>query len=404
MKIAISIPTGFHARELLLPLAEHLEKDASIDEVSVITPAAPYHTELFPTLSKKFSWHKNPADLAGHISLLSSIKPSVILTPTVGLDLADTNIIRAGKKIGIPTVTFVASWDNVFKMERLRDKGFSGVHKNVAADYEFPQFMAVWNQMNYDHILKKFAEEIDSTHLTITGPPRFDHFAHVERIPSKEELIRYLGWGVEKASLPLLHFATTELYPFEYIIREVHRAQKKSKIPSALLYASVHPGGDISKHQHYTKYGAQVKYSFGRRENSPLPQFAYLPTAEEIYMLIALWKHTAVLINQSSTVAIESMAADIPVINVTYGQPFDWVGWRRSMVYRDFQQHYQYITDYGGTTLVQHPRQLVTEINRSLENPQHKQAERRQTLLHLITHADGKNSERFISYLKACAA
>jgi hypothetical protein len=258
--------------------------------------------------------------------------------------------------------------------------------------------------MNYDHLLEKFENEIDENHLTITGPPRFDHFVHEERIPTKEELLRYLGWSTADTPLPLLHFATTELYPFEYIIREVHRAQQRRNIPAALLYASVHPGGDMSKHHHYTKYGAHVKYSFGRRERGVLPEFTYVPTMAEVYLLIALWKYSGVLINQSSTVAIESMAADVPVINVTYGQPFDWVGWRRSMVYRDFAQHYRYITDQGGTTLVRRPRELVDEINHSLKNPHHKQKERRQTLLHLISHADGKNSERLISYLKTCAA
>src|SRR3989344_1408345 len=144
MKLVISAPTGYNTRELLLPLAEHLEKDTAIAEVHVITPAADWHSELFPTFGPTFHWHKNPADLAGHRSLLKTIRPSVILTPTIGLDVSDIHILRAGRELSVPTVTFVASWDNVFKMERLRERGFSGAVKDYVRDWQFPDYIAVW--------------------------------------------------------------------------------------------------------------------------------------------------------------------------------------------------------------------------------------------------------------------
>ena len=405
MKIVISAPTGFNSRELLLPLAEHLENDRAIETVHVITPAAAYHQELFPALGAKFAWHRNPADLAGHATLLASLKPNVIVTPTVGLDTKDTPLIRAGKQLGIPTVTFIASWDNVFKMERLRDRGFSGAEKGRAKDWEFPDYIAVWNKMNQAHVAEKFSDEIDPARIVITGPPRFDYFTHASRIPTKEQLFSYLGWPQAPESARLLHFATTELYPFEYIIRATRAAIDRTALPKdLLLYASVHPGGDMSRHQHYTKYGVHVKYSFGRRERSVVPEFAYLPTTEEIYLLIALWRHAGVLVNQSSTVAIESMAADTPVINVTYGRPLDWWRWRRSMVYRDFAQHYRYITEHGGTRLVSNPRQLVEQLRQYLADPTADHTARQATLAHMITYTDGSSSERLLKYVKKCAA
>lgn len=405
MKIVISAPTGYNARELLLPLHEHLSADTAIQEIHVLTPAAARNQELFPAFGYKFHWHANPPDLAAHRQLFKTIQPSIILTPTVGLDRRDTMIIRAGKQQSVPTVTFIASWDNVFKMERLDNKGFGGALRKQAADWELPDYLALWNQMNYDHILASFGKEIDAAHLTITGPPRFDYFAHTDRIPTKAQLLRYLDWPEADPALPLLHFATTELYPFEYIIRSIREAIDRGRLPGdMLLYASVHPGGNMKRHEHYKKYGVRVKYSFGRREGNSRREFAYLPTDEEIYMLIALWQHTSVLINQSSTTAIESMASDTPVINVKYGRPFDWFGWRRSMVYRDFQQHYRYITDQGGTRIVKNPRQLVSQINQYLNNPALEQAERQATLARIITYTDGSSSQRLIDYLKKCAA
>lgn len=404
MTIVLSTPTGYNARELLLPLHRHLASDNSISEVHIITPAAAHRDVFFSSFEEKFHFHTNPQTLQEHIELLRRIQPSVIVTPTVGLDAKDTFILRAGKQLSIPTVTFIASWDNIFKMERLRQKGFSGAEKGRAKDYEIPDFVAVWNQLNYDHLRTSFADEIDANRITITGPPRFDYFNHSERIPGRAALLSYLGFSPDQNENALLHCATTELYPFEYIIKTLHKKMQSGELPAnTLLYASVHPGGDIQKHAHYQQYGAQVKYSFGRRDNSPLPEFSYLPTDEEIYYLIALWKHSAILINQSSTVALESMAANRPVINVAYGQRLDWIGWYRSMVYRDFKQHYRYITNEGGTTLAKNSTALIQATKEYLEHPSLHQIERQKTVIKLVSFTDGKNSDRLLKYIKQCA-
>jgi CDP-glycerol glycerophosphotransferase (TagB/SpsB family) len=281
-----------------------------------------------------------------------------------------------------------------------------------STDWAMPDYLAVWNTMNRDHLLKSFGKAIPAERITITGPPRFDYFFHSDRIPSREKLLAYLGFADAAATQPLLHCATTELYPFTYIIKDLHQAITNHDLPvDTLLYASVHPGGDISRHKHLEKFGARVKYSFGRRAKILLPEFAYLPTEEEIYHLIALFKHASVLINQSSTVAIESFAADVPIINVAYGQPWDWLrwprhgrGWRRSAVYRDFQQHYRYITEEGATSLVKNKNDLIAATSTYLADSSWHRAERQVTLKKIISYTDGSNSQRLIDWLKRCAA
>jgi len=400
MHIAISAPSGYNAREILLPLRPLLEVDDSITSVVVFTPAANWRTRLFPHFSSKFDWHSNPKTQSDHNTLLAKLKPDVLLTPTIGLDPKDIPILRAAKKNHIPTLTFVASWDNVFKMERLKEHGHSGATKKHAGDYELPDHFAVWNQTNKDHILKIFPG-FSSDNITITGPPRFDYFAHEPDIPSKEQLLNYLELPTDDLSAPLIHFATTELYPFEYIIRQIYLGIQKNKLTSRpLLYASVHPGGDIANHSSYAQYNVRVRYSFGRLDNPPHPDFAYLPTTREMLFLVSLFKHSGLLINQSSTVAIESMRCDVPVINVKYGQQFDWLRWYRSMVYRDFKQHYRYITDHNAAIQVNSRRSLIPTVNQYLSQPNLHQNQRLQTTKKLITYTDGSSSKRLIQCAK----
>jgi len=401
MKILLSVPSGYHAREILLPLQPLLTKDPSVSAVFVVTPAAPWHQALFPNFADKFSWHANPDTPAGHNTLMTNLKPDVILTPTNGLDVKDTPIINTGKRLNIPTLTFIASWDNVFKIARLMQRGHAKYTNQASASYALPDYFAVWNQLNADHLFRLFPS-LHPAQVNITGPPRFDYFSHTDQIPSKADLFTYLNITADPIATHLIHCATTELYPFDYIIKRIHHAAAHRQLSATIcLYASVHPGGDLSKHQAYSKYGVTTRYSFGRRAASPHPDFLYLPTIAEIYYLVALFQHSSLLINQSSTVALESMRTNIPVINVMYGRPLDWWRWRRSMVYRDFQQHYRYITDNNSTTLVKRSPGLLPAINSYLARPTQHSHERRITVQKLITYTDGSCGQRLLDFAKS---
>lgn len=392
MRIVISAPTGYNARELLIPLQPLLESDSEVTSVAVISPAAPWAQQVFASFSNKFTFHENPHpnDQAGHNSLLKQLQPDIVVTPTSGLDPHDLPLLVAAKANNLPTLTFVASWDNVFKMERALKHG---------PKLEIADRLAVWNHMNKDHLLY-ILSGISEDDITIVGAPRFDYFAHYDKIPSREQLFDYLD--IPNDGGKLLHLATTELYPMEYVVKTIAKAARNSRIRHKLhFYASVHPGGNIANHQQYAgKYNVTVRYSYGHRDDAPLKEFEYNPTLDEIYKLVALFQHSSLLVNHSSTVAIESFLVNVPVINVKYGQPFDWWRWYRSMVYRDFKQHYRYITDDGATTIVTNKRQLINAINIYLDNPSHHSQQRLQTARNLLTYTNGTAGQKLLKLIK----
>jgi CDP-glycerol glycerophosphotransferase (TagB/SpsB family) len=384
MKILISIPSGFHSRELLMPLKELLSNDSDISHIYCVSPGAPYKEQIFPDYSDKFIFLKNPENQSKHEELLTQYKPDLVITNTSGLDPRDTSILQATKKLNMKTLTFIASWDNVWKMERLKKKGGAQVLAN---------HFIVWNQMMHDHLLKIFPE-LTTEQIFIIGAPRLDFFFHENKIPSRQELLNYLN--IPDDGGKLIHFATTELYPMEYIIKATQKTTHKIH-----SYISVHPGGKIEPHKNYAKkYNATVRYSFGRQENSPDPSFKYNPTFNDIYMLVALFKHSDLLINHSSTATIESFLGNTPIINVKYGITLDWWRWYRSMVYRDFGQHYLDITSGKSTALVKNERQLIKAVTDYLNNPQLQTTERQQTLQKMITTTDGTASQKVIYTIK----
>lgn len=384
MKIVLSVPSGFHARELLMPLKALFEQN--IEKILCITPAANYRSTVFSSYGSQFDFVENPNTVEDHEKILKQFSPDVVITTTAGLDTKDIAILTAAQNLGIKTFTFVASWDNVWKMERLKQFG---------KPYVLANHLAVWNSMMKDHLLQAFPE-LTPEMISISGVPRLDYFWHHDHIPSKQDLFEYLG--VADSSKKLIHIATTELYPMDYLVKAI--ATAPLPYPTQ-LYASVHPGGNMNKHKTYAeKYSVAVRYSFGRQDNAPIPDFLYNPSVEDIYMLVALFKHSSVLVNHSSTVAIESFAADVPVINVKYGKPLDWWKWYRSMVYRDFQQHYHDVVSDGATKVVKNKRQLVNALDNYLKDPLQDQANRAKTLQKMITVVDGSASSHMMNLIK----
>jgi hypothetical protein len=396
MKLLFSAFTGYNLRELLLPISPLLNRDQEVSDVIVVTPADQHHDQLMPDLKDKYQFISQQDNQEDYQNMLARYQPQIVVTPTAGLEPRDIPLINAAKHLGIPTLTFVASWDNVYKMER-RIKITKYQQQYALADH-----FAVWNKINLVHLLD-IIPALNTEHITIVGAPRFDFFNHLEKIPTRKELFNYLGFTESDGKL--IHFATTELYPMDYVVKTITAASKQRAIHHKLnFYASVHPGGYIKKHQRYSRqHNVVTRYSFGRRNNSPQPDFQYSPTLQDTYMLNALFKHADLLVNHSSTVAIESLAGDTPVINVKYGRRLDWWNWHRSMVYRDFKQHYRYITDEHATAVVHNPRQLIKAVNEYLSNPLQDQPARQQTLAKMITYTDGTSGQRLLDLIKRLA-
>ncbi len=373
--ILLSVPSGSHCRVLLKPLRPFFEH-AIVEQKIKLVVVSPMRSH--PELLSEFKG-SGFVFVSWQPKIFDHFKPNLVVTTTTGLDQFDIPILRQAKKRGIPTLTYVESWDNIYKMERRKEE-------MVKVDT-----ILVWNQINKKHVKRAFGYKNSQVHCV--GSPRLDYFQHKDKLPSREKLCRYLGVDPAKK---LIHIATVELYDISYIVKTLAKARDQGKISKPIeIYCSVHPGGDIKKHKWYAeKYQIKLRYSFGRKDNSPHPLFRYNPSLEDMYMLTSLWIHSDLLINFSSTAAIESMLGDTPTINVMFGKPFDFFTWRKSAVVKDFKEHYKDIISESGTTVVRNKKQLLYAVNQYLKNPKLNRKGRKKTCQKMLTYLDGKCRER----------
>lgn len=391
--VAISVPSGAHHRSFLQPMRDVLVNETDWNFL-VISPGAPWADQLFPASfypRHRFTFVENK--VAG--VRLKEQRPALIVTTTTGLDPSDVPILESAQAAGIKTATVIESWDNILKMDRIR-RGLGKDGQRVV----LPDHLMVWNEIMKRDVLR-FFPSFTGERISIVGAPRLDYFGprYASMLPSREETLRFFGLDPGHT---VLHLATTELYDHGHVAKAIGEAKRRGKLPKSLqLYASVHPGGKMERHRPWAeRQGFTIRFSPGRRENAPHPDFRYNPTREEMLRLVAFFKYTDVAVNLSSTVALESCVADRPVICAFFGKPLDWWTWHRSMVVRDFREHYADLLRGGGIAVARSPTALIRAIREYLEHPTKDRDGRRRSAEIIATTLAGDASERVLRALR----
>ena len=111
-------------------------------------------------------------------------------------------------------------------------------------------------------------------------------------------------------------------------------------------------------------------------------------------------RHSDVVINVASTLAIEAAIFDTPVVNIAFDgeTPSDWV--RSARRYYRFT-HYMNITRHGAVRIAESPEQLIGSVGSYLADPSLDREGRRRVVAEQCQFLDGRAAERVGSYVVA---
>ena len=103
------------------------------------------------------------------------------------------------------------------------------------------------------------------------------------------------------------------------------------------------------------------------RQNHPEPWSQRVPFKEDIEDLRSLLEYCDLNINMCSTMSLDFMIFDKPVINPVFGN-------EKNELYNDQKYlkyaHYERVVQSGAVAIVKNKEELIESINFSLENPQ----------------------------------
>jgi hypothetical protein len=304
----------------------------------------------------------------------------VCLTRVMGAS-ADYALLKSAVRYRVPTVLLASSWDN------LTSKGIFPVRTDR---------IVVWNSI--------MAEEAESLHgfrrdhIYVAGAPQFDLYADKSALPDRQSFFRRIGADPGKA---LVTFAMSNVRhcPDEFdVVEMLWEAMQAGRFgrPCQLL-ARAHP---IAGH-YGDMFPARLKGRPDLLVDVPGRPGAHVDrdtSLEDMKHLAATMWHSNVVINTSSTTAIDAAALDTPVISAGFDG-------RRTLPYAQSVRRYHDYTHYkkllalNGVKVVHSIDELVGQVRAYLDDPSLDREGRARVVERQCLTIDGKSGERIARYV-----
>jgi hypothetical protein len=282
--------------------------------------------------------------------------------------------VQAARWLGIPTATFLFSWDNLTSQGRV-----------------FPRYdhFLVWNEAIADQLLELYPG-IDASQVTVTGTPQFDLHFDVHAEWTRAFFCHQVGADPEK---PIVLYTTgmANHMPAE--------DQLVEDLADDLLGA--HATGDcqLLVRVYPKDRSGRFDQLRARRKDILFQEVPWSP--EGLTPLPAdgpLWsntlRHCAMGINVASTVSLELAMFGKPVINIGFNPsqvPESELSYAR---YYQFD-HYRPLVEQGVVELASSRRELITMATSALEQPERARAAQQRFLERMFPGTlDGRSHER----------
>lgn len=283
---------------------------------------------------------------------LKDQKPDVVYSTTQRATKAIAPLLAA-RELGITTVSFIYSWDNVPKAMLLTE-----------TDYYF-----VWSKLMKDQLLKYY-DWINSDQVMITGTPQFEPHYKQNKILNRTDFFRKYNLDLEKKYICFSGDDITTS-PLDHLyLKDLAIAVQKLNIEGFNL-------GIIFRKAPVDYSGRYKQVIKGFRdvitEIQPLWEVhgkiwsQHLPLKEDFYLLSNICEHSEMVVNICSSMVFDFAIHDKTCIYINYEQPELKKGTR------DIGQNYKYVhfrsmPSENPVIWVESPNQFVGAIKSVFKN------------------------------------
>ncbi len=294
-----------------------------------------------------------------YIALFESIKPALVFNTSHVHSRNATQAVEAAQWLGIPTATFIFSWDNLTSQGR------------IMLPYDH---FVVWNDKLRQQLLEMY-DWIRPENVYVTGTPQFDMHFRKDTYLSREDYCKQVGADPNR---PIIFYTTgmANHMPGEPEIVEgiadLLASYPKEKRPQLLV--RVYAKDLTGRFDELRKRRPDILFA------DPIWEPAWLtPKPEDTATLVNAIRHCALGVNVASTVSLELCMFDKPVINVGYNPPSVSTD---ELSYADYYEfdHYKPVVESGGIRVASNIEEMKLLIKRYLDSPQ-QDLERRRLLI-----------------------
>ena len=261
----------------------------------------------------------------------------------------DQLLMYAAYRQKVPTVVLVHSWDNLPARGMLSTR---------------PTKLLVWNELMKEQAIR--LHSIPEDNVKVVGVPQYEWYRKLSldcdetsfrkryKIPNNHIIITYTAGA--KRVYPDEEFFVEELY--NYIL-----SQKKM-----ILILRLHP--EERKDYYITKYNDKPRVIISNPDNgfraNPTEDFGSEDAVKEF---LSIMKYSGVIINFSSTVTLDAVLFDTPVICPCFNYNLSSNSWNFAPRWYE-SSHFGEISNSGAVPIVSSFEELIKEINNAINEPE----------------------------------
>jgi hypothetical protein len=292
----------------------------------------------------------------------------------------------AARRLGIPVVTFVYSWDNLPKRR-----------STVLGDH-----WLVWGSRMRDHVLR-YHPEVDPATVHVVGTPQFEVHTRAELLLDRAAFLHPLGLDPAR---PVICFsgddATTSPFDQAYL---ADLATALGAVPTAeqpqILFRRA-PGDRTDRYDRVLREHPAIAVSDPAWYSSEHSWEGVVPSAADQALLANVAAHCELVINVGSTMAMDFALLDKPAAYLAY-QPAGATGaWDIDAIYR--LPHFRSVHRTQPVHWVRSRDQLAAVVLDALADPTAKTAGRAAWLAEELTLPIAGAGARCAAVLAAVAA
>jgi hypothetical protein len=339
---------------------------------SMVTPATRYvlmdRLVSHPAAEKVFDAHQ----------------PSIVIVSNPGLIFSEVPLLRTAKRRGIRTMAIDPSWDNF---------------TNKLIPVRRVDRLVVWNTLMKDQAVALHGYQPDD--IRMAGTPQWDPYFRDDVLTSREEFFQKIGADPAR-KLVTLTTSPAELYGyFEPIVEQLMAAcERGRRLEGSQLLVRVHPRDAIERYAAFEgKAGVIIEKPFKTTVRSGDGMTVDVTTDAQRHLANTM-RHSDVIVQVSSTIAIEAAMFDTPVVNIAFDGDSTLPFARSAKRYTQFT-HWQNVSATGSVREAATPEQMIELIATYLANPELDRDGRRKVVVEQCQFLDGRAAERVAGFMTA---
>lgn len=263
-------------------------------------------------------------------------------------------LIYAAKKLKLKTATFIFSWDN------LASKG------RMAANFDY---YLVWSDLMKEELLY-FYKSVEAKAVKVVGTPQFEPYVLDRYKLTKEQFCEKFNLDKYKLTICFSCGDITTSRNDELYIETISKAITNKLLPDVNFIVRTSPAESPQRFKAIAEKYQFIKWNFPKwnlsREGHQEDWSQRVPSVEDVKDLRSLTEYSNVNINMLSTMSLDFMIFDKPVINTVFGNA-------KNRLYDDQRflnyLHIKKLIDSQSTKVANTESELIYHINGYLSNP-----------------------------------